>query len=286
MRFDAYAGNIRNLPPAQVAEVLGFACKGTVARGKPRGRYSDVWELDRLPDEGSVWVGLDRSLEAAYFEAKGSITPAAVHALRRHWQDAHTVSRLDSCEDYNDPAAYAQLLKLFDAACDPRVKSHAWQPRGPSAAEDGASTYWGSTKSRVMVRVYEAGKKKERLHYMRPDWVRAEAQVRPGKGAEKVAAAQVSALDAWGFAAWTQRAAVQLSQVEVNRFAPDARPPDHDRTTLYLARAFRNHWQLMKDDGRDWPAIGKELESVWAADDHAAAAFARWRKEGIPGATR
>jgi hypothetical protein len=267
VRFDAYAGNVPGVRPDQVAELLSFGVKGRVVRGKPRGRYGDVWEVGNLPADGSVWVGHDRQLEASYFEVKGATTPPAVDLLRRNFPGSHTVSRMDSCEDYNDPAAYSKLVRLVDLACDPRVKSHAWQPRNDEEA--GATTYWGSPQSRVMVRAYEAGKMPDRLHYGKPDWARVEAQIRPGKGREKAHASSVSALDAWGFAAWSKRAAERLAQVEVERFAPQADAPSFDKTTLYVARAFRRHWEEMLADFGDWHCIGKELEEVWRLDDEA-----------------
>jgi DNA relaxase NicK len=146
------------------------------------------------------------------------------------------------------------------------VKSDEIRPRD---GDRGRTIYWGSTTSRVMVRVYEAGKMRDRLHFGRPDWARAEAQIRPGKAMEKVAAAQVSPLEAWGFAAWSMRAAEALSQFEVPRFAPAVTPATFDRTTVYLARAFRRHWESMLEDFGDWECIGREMAAVWAADDQA-----------------
>ncbi len=251
--------------------MVSFGVKGRVARGKPRGRYSDVFEVGNLPVEGSIWVARDQQLEAAYFEVKGAVTPDAVATIRRHWGTTHTVSRLDACEDYSQPGAYAALVRVIDAACDPRVKSHAWQPRGDNAEQEGATTYWGSSQSRVMVRCYEAGKMKERLHHGRPDWARAEAQVRPGKAKEKVQAASVTALEAWGFARWSQRAAESLAHVEVPRFAPESEPVQFDRTTLYMARTFRRHFEEMLSDFGSWRCLGSEFEAVWLADDEARA---------------
>jgi hypothetical protein len=273
VRFDAYAGNVYGVRPEQVAELLSFGVKGRVTRGEPRGRYGDVWKIDNLPADGSAWVGHDRQLEASYFEVKGATTPPAVETLRRHFAGSHTVSRLDACEDYNESGAYGQLVRAIDTACDPRVKSHAWQPRNDETA--GATTYWGSSQSRVMVRCYEAGKMRERLHYGKPDWVRAEAQIRPGKANEKVQAASVSALDAWGFAAWSKRAAELLAQVEVQRFAPQSDAVSFDKTTLYLARAFRRHFEAMLADFGAWDCVGHELEQIWKLDDEAAVKWGR-----------
>lgn len=266
MRFDAYAGNVSGSSPEEVAVMVSHAHKARVERGRPRGRYHDVFEV-KDGNEGLGWVGHDYQLDTAFFEFKGSTTPACVAAIRKHWPHTHTVSRLDSCEDFNEAGCYGRLVSLVDGCIDPRVKSKQIAPR--LGADDGTTTYWGSTTSRVMVRCYEAGKMKERRHLGRPDWVRVEAQVRPGKALEKAAAAQASALEAWGWSAWSRRAAEQLAQVEVPRFAPPAESPEFDRTSLYLARAFRRHLEEMKAERGDWECVGREFEAIWAQDDAA-----------------
>jgi hypothetical protein len=264
MRFDAYAGNVSGSSPEEVALMVSHANRARVERGRPRGRYHDVFEVKDGAD-GLGWVGHDHQLDTAFFEFKGSTTPACVAAIRKHWPKSHTVSRLDSCEDFNEAGCYGGLVALVDRCIDPRVKSKQIAPR--LGADDGTTTYWGSPTSRVMVRCYEAGKMKERRHLARPDWVRVEAQVRPGKSVEKVAAAQVTALEAWGWSAWSKRVAESIAQVEVPRFAPPDTAQEFDKTTLYLARAFRKHWEEMLADFGSWECIGRELEAVWAKDD-------------------
>jgi hypothetical protein len=265
MRFDAYAGNVSGSTAEEVATMVSWALRGRVERARPRGRYGDVFEVKDC-GESVGWVGRDAYLDTAYFEFKGARTPDTAGAIRKHWATKHQVSRMDSCEDYDATHALQSLVDLVDRYKDPRVKAKAIIPRG---SDDGATYYWGSTTSRVMVRVYEAGKMKERAHFGRPNWVRAEAQVRPGKSAEKQAAAHLTPLDAWGFAEWSRRCAEQLAQVEVQRFAPVSEPPTFDGTTLYLARTFRRHWEEMLADFGTWECIGRELQAVWAADDDA-----------------
>jgi hypothetical protein len=270
MRFDAYAGNVwGGVPCSEVAEIVAIASQSRVERGRPRGRYSDVFDL-KVGADLVGWVGLDQVNEAAYFEFKGTATPEASGAIRKHFGSAHTVSRLDACEDFDDRGAFDSLTRLMDGAKDPRVHSDL---RAPRDGDRGRTIYWGSPSSRAMVRVYEAGKMKDRLHYGRPDWTRAEAQIRPGKPAEKVLAATVNPVEAWGFAAWTKRAAEALCQVEVPRFAPTSVPATFDKTTLYLARAFRRHFETMLSDFGDWECVGRELAAVWVADDGAATAM-------------
>jgi len=267
MKFDAYAGNVTGDRPEQVAGMVAFALKGRIERGRPRGRYSDVFEV-KDGEDGCGWVGHDAQLDTAFFEFKGSCTPGAVSAIRRHWPDRHTVSRLDSCEDFNEPATYGRLVELVDGCVDPRVKSHEIRPRD---ADRGITTYWGAASSRVMVRCYEAGKMKERLHLAKPHWVRLEAQVRPGKAMEKQIAATTSAVDVWGFSAWSQRVALKVSEVEVQRFSAPSAPSEFNRTTAYLARAFKRHWEAMLAERGDWLCIGREFEEVWKKDEEAKA---------------
>ena len=81
---------------------------------------------------------------------------------------------------------------------------------------------------------------------------------------------RVSPLEAWGWSAWSRRVAEAIGQVEVPRFAPPASAQEFDKTTLYLARAFRKHWECMLEDFGSFDCIGREFASVWAKDDEAA----------------
>lgn len=287
MRFDAYAGNVYGgSTAAEVAEVLAHGTKGMAARGRPRGRYTDVFEVRDCADPVG-FVGWDRVLEAAYFEFKGARTPDAAGTIRRHWPDTHGVSRVDACEDFDDAEAFGQLVELVDRThADPRLKSREWRPRNDPEA--GRTVYWGSPTSKLQVRVYEAGKMVERRALGRPHWSRIEAQVRPGKAAEKRLAATVSPVEAWGFSTWSSRVAEALCRVDVARCAIHPPPATHDRTTLYLARTFRRHLEGMLEDLGAWDCVGLDLEAVWRADDAAAAAVAAAtelaRSGGVPGA--
>lgn len=270
MKFDAYAGNVwGGTPCSEVAEVIAISAHARVERGRPRGRYTDVFDVKDGADMIG-WIGRDAMIDTAYFEFKGSCTPITAEAIRKHWPLRHTVSRADACEDLEHPDAFETVTRIFDAAKDPRVQSLIMAPRD---GDRGRTIYWGSGQSRAKVRLYEAGKMKERLHYGRPNWVRPEGQFRPGKASEKLLASTLTPLDFWGLSAWTKRAAEALCQVEVPRFAPPSQPVDFDKTTLYVARAFRRHFAEMRGDFGSWECIGRELEAVWRADDEAAAAL-------------
>jgi hypothetical protein len=266
MKFDAYCGNVRGLHAEQVAEVVAFSCKARVERARGRRRYSDVFEVND-GNLGVGWCGTDTALDAAYFEFKGAATPQAVESVRRHWPaPQHTVSRMDACEDYDAPGVCERLVSIVDANVDPRVQSSIIAPRN---GDRGRTFYWGTRQSQAMVRVYEAGKLKDRLHFNRPNWVRAEAEMHPHKSLLKIAAAALSPVEAWGLAGWTTRVAEHLCQVDVPRFSVPQDPPRFDTTTLYLARTFRRHWEAMLEDYGDFECIGRELREVWRLDDEA-----------------
>lgn len=266
MKFDAYNGNVWNGAFAsEVAEVIAHECSSRVERGRPRGRYSDVFDIK----DGTLpvgWVARDHVNNTAYFECKGVLTPQSSDAIRKHYAGAHTVSRLDSCEDFDELGAFERLVELADLCKDPRVHSLLLAPRD---ADRGRTINYGSPKSRLMMRLYEKGKMKEQLHAARPNWARAEVEVRPGKAAEKRLAASITPLDAWGFAAWSQRLAERLANVDVTRFAPVTQPACYDKTTLYFARAFRRHITEKLADLGDWVCIGREVQAIWDADDEA-----------------
>lgn len=251
--------------------------RGRIERGRPRGRYHDVFEV-KDGSEGVGWVAHDPQLDTAFFEFKGERTPDNVLTIRQHWPSRHTVSRLDSCEDFDELQSFPRLCALVDRSTDPRVKSRMIAPRN---GDDGTTVYWGASTSQVMVRCYEAGKMKDRRHFARPNWVRLEAQIRPAKSMLKQAAAQISPVEAWGFSAWSQKAAEAMCQVEVPRLVAESAPPTFDGTTLYLARAFRRHFAEMLADLGDWTCVGRELEAVWAADDKAELEQARLSQEGV-----
>lgn len=277
MRFDAYIGNVSGASPEEVATMAAREFRGRIERGRPRGRYHDVFEV-KDGTEGVGWVAHDPQLDTAFFEFKGERTPDNVRTIRHHWGMRHTVSRLDSCEDFDELESFPRLCSLVDRCTDPRVKSRMIAPRN---GDDGTTVYWGSPTSQVTARCYEAGKMKERRHIGRPNWVRLEVQVRPAKSLLKQAAAQCTPTDAWGFSSWSQKAAEAMCQVEVPRLVAESTPPTFERTTMYLARAFRRHFEEMLSDLGDWECIGREFQALWAADDEAERQRVRLGQEGV-----
>jgi hypothetical protein len=270
MRFDAYAGNVYGGDrPEAIAEVVGFSVKGRVQRGKPRGRYSDVFEV-RDAETPVGWFGWDRVLGATYFEAKGERTPDVVGALRRHWAEDHTVSRVDACEDFDGPGAFDVLKRRALDGLDPRVKAITIAPE--PGRGDGRTFYLGSPGGVALCRQYEAGLMRDRAHLLRPHWVRQELEVRPPKARDKRAAAKWSSVDVWGASAWSAALALRTLRLEVPRVVVQAPPDTVTSTQRYVGTAFRRMWQEMLADYGSWECIGREFEALWAEDDRLAAA--------------
>lgn len=269
MRFDGLAGTIRADREwgawERVAQVLAHDLGGVITRGKAMRRYGQVLRVEH-GGHCAVWVGHDPGNDTIYFEGKGESSPDLVASVRKRFP-GHTVARADVCEDYDAEDAFERLQHLVRAQKGPRVKG-AYVHLSDDT-EDGRTWAAGARGGVSYVRLYEAGKMKERLHVGRPHWVRLELEARPHYAADKAAAAGMSPLELWGLSGWTQRVAEAFTQVEVPRYEADRAAPTHHRTKLYLARAFRRFWEECHADGQDWTCIGREFEEIWKADDDA-----------------
>lgn len=271
MRFDAYAGTIREVEFTDVAQVIASELGGSVRRGTARRRYSEVLDVE-LCGRQAAWVGLDRGNEAVYFEGKGETSPELVEAVRRHFPD-HGCARVDVCEDYDEPGAFDRLVKLVRKHKGPRVDSA--YVRLPDDPEKGRTWTAGVRGGVGMIRVYEAGKMRERMHYGKPNWARLELECRPHYARDKRMAATANPIEVWGFSTWTMRVGEVIAQVPIPRFEPEQRSSTYDKRTLYLARTFRRHWEEMLADFGDWECIGREIGQIWADDDAVASAATR-----------
>lgn len=269
MRFDAYAGTLRGVEIQVAAAAIAQGVGGQIKHGQARRRYGEVLDVE-VGGRQAAWVGLDRGNGTAYFEGKGETTPDLVGVVRRQFPE-HTAARLDVCEDFDEAGAFEQLVDLTRRHKGDRVQGAFI--RLPDDPEQGRTWQAGVRGGVAMARVYEAGKMRDRLHYGRPNWVRFELEIRPHYAREKAAAAGMSPVEVCGLAAWTQRVAAVIARVPVPRFEPEARVTSRDRTTVYLARAFRRHWEEMLADHGDWVCVGREMAAVWDEDDQAAEAI-------------
>ncbi len=265
MRFDAYAGNVRGVAINDVVEALSWSLKGVICKGPRLRRYGETRAID-AGGRTAVWFGLDDTNGCVYFEGKGETTPTLAKGVRLHFP-LHTVSRADVCEDYNAAGAFVELQALVRAHKGRRVK--AGYVALPDDPEDGSTWSAGVRGGVAMIRVYEKGKHPNMLALAMPNLARVELEARPHYARDKIAAGTMAPLDFWGLAGWTHRVGEALAQVEIPRYELAERLQSFDRTTAYLARTFRRHWHEMLAEGRDWRAVGSELEEVWKADDAA-----------------
>lgn len=256
MKFDGYGASIRDHQLCNVAECLASAVNGRVVKGVPMRRYSTTLSIETGP-RMAAWVGLEPHTGMIYVEGKGETTPELVKGLREHFP-GHSAPRIDVAEDFNDPGAFKALQRLIRANKGDRVKGG--YVALPDDVADGKTWAAGKRGGVGYIRLYEAGKHPDRVHLQKPDWVRAEVEIRPHYARDKLAAATMTPLDVWGLTAWTQKVGEALAQVPINRFEPEIRRSSFDKTTLYIATTFRRHFEQMLEDGIHVEAT---LRDVW-----------------------
>lgn len=262
MRFDAYAGTIRDVEFPYVVDTLASSLQAVAHEGKPMRRYGEVIHLDK-GGKSVGWIGWDKGNGAVFVEGKGDYTPSWAKAIRTHFPH-HGVSRADVCEDYNDPQAFHKLQDVIRLHKGPRVPGgYVALPDDPSEGRTWAAGTRGKG-SPAYIRVYEAGKHPDRVHLAMPDLVRFEAEFHPHYAADKVRAATLKPLEFFGLSAWTQRVGEAVSNCPIERFEAPIRSYTNDKTTLYLARTFRRFFETQIEDGIDWYATCRE---VWQEDD-------------------
>lgn len=260
MKFDGYGATIRDHQLGFVAERLASAVQGQVCHGKPMRRYATTLSIE-TGARMAAWVGLEQHTGMIYVEGKGETTPDLVKGIRDHFPD-HSAPRIDVAEDYNDPGAFKALQSLIRQHKGERVKGG--YVALPDDVEDGKTWAAGVRGGVGYIRLYEAGKHPDRVHLGKPDWVRAEVEMRPHYARDKAAAAKMTPLDVWGITAWTHKVGLALSQVPINRFEPEIRRYSHDKTTRYIALTFRRHLEEMFANGEHLEAT---IRDVWKEQD-------------------
>lgn len=260
MKFDAYGATIRDHEFKYVAHCLSDSVNGFLSKGKPMKRYVETINIDS-ENRTAAWVGYEQHSGMIYVEAKGETTPMLVKAIRSNFP-VHSASRLDVAEDYDGPDAFNALQSVIRAHKGSRTKGG--YVALPDDVEDGKTWAAGTRGGVGYIRLYEAGKHPDRVHLGRPDWVRAEVEIRPHYGRDKRAAATMSELDVWGMTAWTHKVGEALSHVEINRFEPEIRRYSHDKTTRYIANTFRRHFEEMLSNGEHLEAT---IRDVWREED-------------------
>ena len=262
MKFDGYGATIRDHQLGYVAERLAAAVGGVVTMGKPMRRYQSTLAIDAGP-RMAAWLGQEPHTGMIYVEGKGETTPPLVQCIRQHFPE-HSAPRIDVAEDYDDAGAFEALQSLIRRCKGDRVKGG--YVALPDDVQDGKTWAAGTRGGVGYIRLYEAGKHPDRVHLGKPDWVRAEVEVRPHYARDKAAAANMSPLEVWGMTAWTHKVGEALTQCPIVRFEPQIRRYSHDKTTRYIALTFRRHLEEMLSNGEHLEAT---IRDVWREEDEA-----------------
>lgn len=271
MRFDGYAASISGPDFMSVSHDLARELGACLEQGSPMRRYGLTLQLV----EGGrqvAWIGEDKANGLVYVEGKGETSPAFVESVRRLYPK-HQAPRLDVCEDYDDPQAFEVLQAMVREYKGPRVwGGYVALPDNP---QDGRTWAAGKRGGVAYIRLYEAGKMKDRLHHGRPNWARLEVEARPHYADQKAAAATMQPHEVWGLAAWTHRVGEAVTGTGLPRYEAAVRHYTRHKTTEYLARTFRRHWEWMLEaEAGDQAAVIQRLMEVWSEDDEVAAKLA------------
>jgi len=278
MRFDAYAGTIRNVDPEVVLRALAHSLAGTVEDGPRLRRYGQTLQIVR---EGApaVWVGQDDGNDSVYFEGKGASSPLLAEAVRKHFP-SHSVARADVCQDFDAPGAFSELQALIRA--HKGAKTKGGYVRLPDDDSDGSTWAAGVRGAPTYVRLYEAGKMPERVHLGRPDWVRCELEARPHYAVHKQVSALLAPAEFWGLSRWASRVGQAVTGTEIPRV--EIR---HDSakagTWDYIARTFRRFLESELDAGVD---AERMLRFKWQEQDAVDRAWSELVRTTSPGSRR
>lgn len=257
-RFDAYTATTRAAKPD---DLFGMMFRGQDRLRQGKGHHGFEHRMSILgidgAEAGSVsWGGLHGDL--VMMEAKGERTPQVVDALRAKYE--HRCTRVDSCYDVEEVGAFEKLLSPCLAV------KREFKLKGSKAGdwedfpEDGRTLYVGASTSPVRLRLYEKGHQPEYRHLSRPNWVRAELQVRPAKDA-KDSYSRADALAVWGASAWTRDLAAKMLQAELAPLPAGTtyKLSEEERAIRFMCKQYGNHLMTMRNRLGTWEAVGAEL---------------------------
>jgi hypothetical protein len=269
-KFDAYCATIREVELPNIAETLAFRMGAHVDHGHVQKRFGQTLQIVK-GGRPFAWVGEHQSDtdRYCYLEAKGPNTPLLAQSLRFYFPE-HSVPRADVAEDFDGEGVYDQLVRVIRHYKGKRVFG---KTELPDNLEDGRTYNTGRRGNVAYMRTYEKGKTAEFKSAGRPNWVRAEAEIRPQYGADKVAASKMSPLQMLGFSSWCKAVWEGLLLTDIERFEPEIRESSHEKTQLFIARNYRRFLETCQEDGIDFM---RTCQEIWSEDDKAAEA---WKKQ-------
>ena len=168
-----------------------------------------------------------------HVQAFGGHAEAVAEMIREIWPDAHDVTRIDICRDYDEPGFfdrwYPVMVEIARAAniCTPCAGEWHQDPKS-------RTQYIGSPKSQVRVRCYEKGaqlrnefKNIPHLAAAIPEaWTRVEAQIKPNHALSRQMCATANPADLWGVSPALRAIVAQIEGLEPQRVSLcPTRPP-------------------------------------------------------------
>ena len=257
VRFDAYTGTTTAANPYQLLDLFGDGLKQHQGKGFHQFGHRVSMQDETGCEVGSVqWGGVHG--ERSMIEVKGERSPEVVERLRSSFP--HRCTRLDSCADFDAPGAFESLL----GSCMLVKRRHRLRGKRDGDWQDfpelGRTQYLGTPKSVSMLRLYEKGKQPEYLHLARPEWVRAEVQVRPAKEA-KQEFSTLSALEVWGASTWTRELAAEilLQHVDPHAAGTTYRKSSLDHKLGWMCRQYGPALLELLAECGSWPCVGLTL---------------------------
>lgn len=264
IRFDAYSATTTEVNPHQLVPLFGPGL--TVKQGQGFHQFGHRLSLkdESGAEVGSVQWGGKHGIRSM-LEVKGERSPAVIEGLRGLC--SHRVTRMDSCADFDAPGSFKRLL----GACMKVKRAHRlkgermgdWQ----DFPEQGRTQYLGAASSTTRLRLYEKGRQAEYLHLNRPDWVRAEIQVRPILHC-KERYSQLSAVEAWGASAWSRELAGEILREHVDPHPAGTtwRASSRDRALAWMCKQYGAHLVGLAGDLGGWECLGLTLREMIEKD--------------------
>lgn len=258
VRFDAYSATTTAANHYQLADLFGPGLQPHEGRGFHSFGHRLALRDDSGSEVGAVYWGGSHG-DRSMIEVKGERSPEVVERLRSAFP--HRVTRMDSCADFDAPGAFDSLLGVvMEVKAKHRLKGERrgdWQ----HFPELGRTQMLGTSQSVSQLRLYEKGKQPEYRHLERPEWVRAEIQVRPAKDA-KTAYASLSALDAWGASAWTRDLAGQIlnDHVDPHPAGTVYKKTGLERRLEFLCRQYGPTFLELYAELGSWECVGLTIK--------------------------
>lgn len=260
-RFDAYTATTRAATPHVLVELLTREASEQVIETRGFHTFGHrVAVRDHAGDEvGAVQFGGSQG-DRVMVEVKGVRTPEVVDAIRARFP--HRCTRVDSCEDFERPGAFEELLEPVL-----RIKQEFrlyGEKRGDWAfPELGRTQMLGKPGSVNLVRLYEKGKQPEYRHLNRPDLVRLELQTRPQKLAKDVFA-NLSASQVWGASKFTRALAAEILEQRLDAYPAGTVRKDskRDQALRWMAKQYGAHLVSLASDLGGWDVLGLTLREM------------------------